>query len=69
MLPKGILGLNADYVNQYVMYMTSAALKSLDLSRHNVMESPAKWMAAANDTQACELLKVPTLRTEVNGGK
>ena len=27
MLPKGILGLNADYVNQYVEYLTDRRLE------------------------------------------
>lgn len=48
MLPKGILGLNADYVNQYVKFMTDL-LEKLGFEKEYSM-CPAKWMAAANDT-------------------
>ena len=50
MLPKGILGLNADYVNQYVKLMTDRRLEELGFEKEYNVPNPAKWMAAANDT-------------------
>ena len=50
MLPKGILGLNADYVNQYVKFMTDRRLEELGFEKEYNVPNPAKWMAAANDT-------------------
>jgi len=50
MLPHGILGLNADYVNQYVKYMTDRRLEELGFEPEYNVSNPAKWMAAANDT-------------------
>ena len=50
LLPKGILGLNADYVNQYVKYLTDRRLEELGFGAHFNVSNPAKWMAAANDT-------------------
>ena len=50
MLPKGILGLNADYVNQYVKFMTDRRLEELGFEKEYNVTNPAKWMAAANDT-------------------
>ena len=50
MLPNGILGLNADYVNQYVMHMTDRRLVELGFEPEYNVANPAKWMAIANDT-------------------
>lgn len=50
MLPKGILGLNADYVNQYVMHMTDRRLVELGFEPEYNVANPAKWMTTANDT-------------------
>ena len=50
MLPNGILGLNADYVNQYVKFMTDRRLEELGFEKEYNVSNPAKWMAAANDT-------------------
>ena len=50
LLPTGILGLNADYVNQYVKYLTDRRLEELGFEPHYNVSNPAKWMAAANDT-------------------
>jgi ribonucleoside-diphosphate reductase beta chain len=49
LFPNGILGLNADYVNQYVMYVTDRRLEELGLSKHYNVTNPAKWMSAATD--------------------
>lgn len=50
LLPTGILGLNADYVNQYVKYLADRRLEELGFDPHYNVSNPAKWMAAANDT-------------------
>ncbi len=49
LFPKGILGLNADYVNQYVKYVTDRRLEELGLQKHYNATNPAKWMSAATD--------------------
>jgi ribonucleoside-diphosphate reductase beta chain len=50
MLPNGILGLNADYVNQYVKFMTDRRLVELGFEPEYHAANLAKWLAAANDT-------------------
>ncbi len=50
LLPNGILGLNADYINQYVKYLADRRLEELGFGVHYKVSNPAKWMAAANDT-------------------
>ncbi len=50
LLPKGILGLNSDYANQYVKYLTDRRLEELGFEAHYKVGNPAKWMATANDT-------------------
>lgn len=50
LLPNGILGLNADYINQYVRYLADRRLEELGFEPHYRVANPAKWMAAANDT-------------------
>ncbi|GAB3929247.1 ribonucleoside-diphosphate reductase subunit beta [Microlunatus endophyticus] len=50
LLPRGILGMNADYVNQYVRYMADRRLEELGFEPAYGVANPAKWMAAANDT-------------------
>lgn len=50
LLPKGILGLNSDYINQYVKYLADRRLEELGFEPHYNVSNPAKWMAAANDT-------------------
>jgi len=49
LFPNGILGLNADYVNQYVMYVTDRRMEELGLPKHYNVKNPAKWMSAATD--------------------
>ncbi len=49
LFPKGILGLNADYVNQYVQYVADRRLEELGLQVHFKVTNPAKWMSAATD--------------------
>ena len=50
LLPNGILGLNADYINTYVKYLADRRLEELGFGAHYGVANPAKWMAAANDT-------------------
>lgn len=49
LFPNGILGLNADYVNQYVMYVTDRRLEELGLPKQYNATNPAKWMTTATD--------------------
>ncbi|MBI2475665.1 MAG: ribonucleotide-diphosphate reductase subunit beta [Candidatus Taylorbacteria bacterium] len=49
LFPTGILGLNADYVNQYVQYVADRRLGELGLPKHYNVTNPAKWMGAATD--------------------
>lgn len=49
LMPNGILGLNANYINQYVQYMADRRLEELGFSPHYNATNPAKWMATAND--------------------
>lgn len=50
LLPNGILGLNAEYINQYVRYLADRRLEELGFEPVYHATNPAKWMAAANDT-------------------
>lgn len=49
LFPNGILGLNADYVNQYVQYVADRRLEELGLPKHYNAKNPAKWMSTATD--------------------
>ncbi|MFA5163206.1 MAG: ribonucleotide-diphosphate reductase subunit beta [Patescibacteria group bacterium] len=49
MFPRGILGVNADYVNQYVRYVADRRLEELGFEAHFKATNPAKWMATATD--------------------
>ena len=49
LFPRGILGLNADYVNQYVKYVADRRLEELGFEPHFNVTNPAKWMATATD--------------------
>ena len=70
LLPKGILGLNADYVNQYVRYLTDRRLEELGFEAHYKVSNPAKWMAAANDTlELVNFFESTNTSYEVNAGK
>ena len=48
--PGGILGLNANYINQYVKYLADRRLEELGFEPEYKVSNPAKWMATANDT-------------------
>lgn len=49
LFPNGILGLNADYVNQYVQYVADRRLEELGFDPHFNVKNPAKWMATSTD--------------------
>jgi len=49
LFPRGILGLNADYVNQYVQYVADRRLEELGIGAHYNVKNPAKWMSTATD--------------------
>jgi len=49
LFPKGILGLNSDYVNQYVQYVADRRLEEVGLEAHYNVSNPAKWMATSTD--------------------
>jgi len=67
LLPKGILGLNADYVNQYVKYLADRRLEELGFEPHYNVSNPAKWMATANDTlQLVNFFEATNTSYEVN---
>src|SRR3982751_5101250 len=45
LLPGGILGLNANYINQYVKYLADRRLEELGFEAEYNVPNPAKWMA------------------------
>ncbi len=49
LFPQGILGLNAEYVNQYVQYVADRRMEELGLPKHYNVTNPAKWMSTATD--------------------
>ena len=49
LFPRGILGLNADYVNQYVQYVADRRLTELGLEKFYNATNPAKWISTATD--------------------
>jgi ribonucleoside-diphosphate reductase beta chain len=50
LFPRGILGINADYVNQYVEYVADRRLEELGFEPHFNTVNPAQWMATETDT-------------------
>jgi ribonucleoside-diphosphate reductase beta chain len=69
LLPNGILGLNSDYINQYVKYLADRRLEELGFDPHYKVSNPAKWMAAANDTlQLVNFFEATNTNYEVNAG-
>ena len=68
LLPNGILGLNADYINQYVKYLADRRLEELGFGPHYNVGNPAKWMATANDTlELINFFETQNTKYEVNG--
>jgi ribonucleoside-diphosphate reductase beta chain len=69
LLPNGILGLNSDYINQYVKYLADRRLEELGFEAHYKVSNPAKWMAAANDTLELDnFFESTNTSYEVNAG-
>ena len=69
LLPNGILGLNSDYINQYVKYLADRRLEELGFEPHYKVSNPAKWMAAANDTyELVNFFEATNTSYEVNAG-
>ncbi|MDB5161961.1 MAG: nrdB [Candidatus Saccharibacteria bacterium] len=69
LLPNGILGLNSDYINQYVKYLADRRLEELGFEAHYKVSNPAKWMAGANDTlQLVNFFEATNTSYEVNAG-
>jgi ribonucleoside-diphosphate reductase beta chain len=69
LLPNGILGLNSDYINQYVKYLADRRLEELGFDAHYKVSNPAKWMAAANDTlELVNFFEATNTSYEVNSG-
>lgn len=67
LLPHGILGLNATYVNQYVRYLADRRLEELGFEAYFKASNPAKWMATANDTlQLVNFFEATNTSYEVN---
>ncbi len=50
LFPRGISGVNADYVNQYVRYVADRRLEELGFEAHFHDVNPAQWMATETDT-------------------
>lgn len=68
MFPRGILGLNADYVNQYVKYVADRRLEELGFNTHYNVTNPAKWMAAATDAlELVNFFETQNTNYEVDG--
>ncbi|RCK70539.1 ribonucleotide-diphosphate reductase subunit beta [Desertihabitans brevis] len=67
LLPNGILGMNAEYINSYVRYLADRRLEELGFGAHFGDANPAKWMATANDTlQLVNFFEATNTSYEVN---
>lgn len=74
MFPRGILGVNADYVNQYVQYVADRRLEEIGLEPHYGVTNPAKWMTTSTDVyELVNFFEAQNTNYEVNakgsGGK
>lgn len=69
LFPRGILGLNAEYVNQYVQYVADRRLTELGLEKHYNATNPAKWMSTATDVfELVNFFESQNTNYEVNSG-
>ncbi len=67
LFPKGILGLNADYINQYVKYVADRRLEELGLAIKYNVKNPAKWMAGSTDVlELVNFFEMQNTNYEVN---
>ena len=68
LFPRGILGLNADYVNQYVRYVADRRLEELGIGEYYKAKNPAKWMAGATDVlELVNFFEAQNTNYEVDG--
>jgi ribonucleoside-diphosphate reductase beta chain len=69
LFPRGILGLNADYVNQYVQYVADRRMEELGLGKHYNVTNPAKWMATSTDVyELVNFFEAQNTNYEVDSG-
>ncbi len=61
-----IIGLSADYVNQYVEYVTDRRLEELGLESEFGAENPAKWMAELDTHQLVNFFESQNVSYEVD---
>jgi ribonucleoside-diphosphate reductase beta chain len=67
LIPNGITGLNAEYINKYVKYVADRRLEELGFEPHFNVANPAKWMSTANDTlQLVNFFETVNTNYEVN---
>ncbi|MBI3631569.1 MAG: ribonucleotide-diphosphate reductase subunit beta [Candidatus Staskawiczbacteria bacterium] len=67
LFPRGILGLNADYVNQYVQYVADRRMEELGFAPYYNVTNPAKWMSTATDVyELVNFFETPNTSYEVN---
>lgn len=67
LFPRGILGLNAEYVNQYVQYVADRRLEELGFEKHYNATNPAKWMNVADTFELVNFFEMQNTSYEVNG--
>lgn len=69
LIPNGIIGLNAEYINKYVRYITDRRLEELGFEAHYKESNPAKWMGTANDAlELVNFFEVVNTNYEVPNG-
>lgn len=69
LLPEGILGLNSEYIMQYVKYITDRRLEELGFEPEYNVSNPAKWMGTATDTlELVNFFETTNTNYEVNNG-
>ncbi len=66
LFPRGILGLNADYVNQYVQYVADRRLEELGFEKHFNVSNPAKWMTVTDTYELVNFFEMQNTSYEVN---
>ena len=63
------MGLNADYVNQYVQYVADRRLQELGLPKQYNVTNPAKWMSTATDVlELVNFFEQQNTKYEVDSG-
>ncbi len=61
--------MNADYVNQYVMYVCDRRLEELGLPKYYNATNPAKWMATSTDVfELVNFFEAQNTNYEVDSG-